>query len=146
MIETTLNRQQAEALFAENAVVMSGKDVIYDYKIAELFGRECCVWAEACMRDGGYLDDDYSAFGSVHCMFFFKSGFNKLVSWHNDRISSAEYKASAGGQIWDELWTARRARLAALDAEEERKREERKAKRAEARRAKQAAAEQAASA
>lgn len=97
MIETTLNKQQADALFAEHAVMMYGYDAVFDYKIAELFGQECCAWAESCMKLEGYLK---------------------------------------GGKIWDELWAARSAYLAALEAEDERKAAERKAKRAAARKAK----------
>lgn len=146
-IEHTLNKAQADALFLENAVAISGRDVIYDYKAAELFGADVCAWAESCMKFEGYIDPgkDYNAWGSGS-NYFCKSGFDKLVSQHNYTICLSERKTSEGGRIWDELWAARGARLDALDAEDQRKREERKAKRTGSRKAKQEAAEQAASA
>ncbi|MBR2310512.1 MAG: hypothetical protein IKA47_08290 [Oscillospiraceae bacterium] len=145
-IKHTLNKAQADALFLENAVAIGGRDVVFDYKAAEIFGDDVCAWAESCMKFEGYINSgkDYGVWGSGS-NYFCKSGFDKLVSQHNHLICLSEYKASDGGKIWDELWAARRAHLAALDAEEDRKREERKAKRAASRKAKQEAAEQAAS-
>lgn len=144
-IRHTLNKAQADALFAEHAVVMGGKDVIFDYKIAEIFGHNVCAWAESCMKFEGFIDasKDYSSWGSGS-NFFSKPGFDKLVSQHNYLVALEEYKVSPGGKIWDSLWAARSAALDAQDAEEARKREERKAKRAATRKAKQEAAAQAA--
>ena len=142
-ITHTLNKAQADALFAANAVMMGGNDVIFDYKVADLFGSNVCAWAESCMKFEGFIkiSNDYGAWGSGS-HYFYKSGFDKLVSQHNYIVALEEYKASPGGKIWDSLWAARSAVLAAQDAEEERKREERKAKRAAARKAKQKAAAQ----
>ena len=146
-ITFTLNKTQADALFAENAIVMCGRDVIPDYKVAELFGYDVCAWAESCMKHGGFMvpGADYNSWSGFCFNFFLKSGFDKLVSQHNSITMQSEYANSKGGKIWAGLWEARSASLAALDAEEDRKREERKAKRAAARKAKQEAAEKAAS-
>lgn len=146
-ITHTLNKAQADALFAANAVMMGGNDVIFDYKVADLFGPDVCAWAESCMKYQGSFSPgaDYNSWGGNHFNYFPKAGFYKLVSHHNYLIGVSEYNASEGGKVWANLWTARSAALAAQDAEEERKREERKAKRAAARKAKQEAAEQAAS-
>lgn len=140
-IEYAMNKEQAEALFAEHAVMMGERDVIFDYVVADLFGPEACVWAESCMGSDHYLElgPDWGSWGSCGCHYFKRSGFMKLVSWHNYHICLAEYQASEGGKIWDGLWQARQERLDAADAEEERKREERRAKRAAARKAKQEA-------
>lgn len=45
IITYPLNSEQAAALFAENAVMMDSEDVIYDYRVAGLFGPEVCAWA-----------------------------------------------------------------------------------------------------
>lgn len=142
-IEYAMNKAQADEVFAANAVMMSGRDVIFDYKIAELFGAEACAWAERCMHHEGYLDwgKECNSWGDCGCNYFYKSGYDKLVSWHNYHVCFVEYKASEGGKVWDDLWQARHQRMEALGAEEERKRKERKAKREAARKAKQEAQE-----
>ena len=138
-IEYAMNKAQADEVFAANAVAMGGRDVIFDYKIWELFGSDACAWAESCMHYQGYLEGgkDHNSWGACGCRYFYKSGFDKVVSWHNYHCCLAEYKASEGGKVWDSLWQARHERLEEADHEEERKREERKAKRAAARKAKE---------
>lgn len=142
-IEYAMNKVQSDEVFAANAVAMSGRDVIFDYKVAELFGPDACAWAERCMHHQGYLDwgKECNSWGDCGCNYFYKLGFEKLVSWHNYHICLAEYKASEGGKVWDRLWQARQERMEAADQEEKRKCEERKAKREAARKAKQAAQE-----
>lgn len=142
-IEYAMNKAQCDEIFAANAVAMSGRDVIFDYKVAELFGPDACAWAERCMHHQGYLDwgKECNSWGDFGCNYFYKSGFEKLASWHNYHICLAEYKASEGGKVWDALWQARQDRMEAAEREEERKREERKAKREAARKAKQATQE-----
>ena len=137
-IEYAMNKAQSDEVFNANAVMMSGRDVIFDYKIYELFGSEACAWAESCMHHQGYLDwgKDCNTWGDGDCNYFYKSGYEKLVSRHNYCTSLAEYKDSEGGRVWDGLWQARSERMEAAEAEGERKKEERKAKRAAARKAK----------
>lgn len=141
VITYPINSQQANTLFADNAVMMSGSDVIFDYRAAELFGPEVCTWAENCMGSDSYLSPgkDWNSWGAGKCRYFTRSGFSKLVSHHNYLICVKEYDMSEGGKIWNDLWQARCERMDAADAEEERKREERRAKREAARRAKQEA-------
>ena len=143
IIQCSLNKEQADALFSANAVMMCGRNVIFDYKIAELFGADACAWAEGCMRHDGYLEwgMDCNSWGDCGCNYFYKSGFEKIVSYHNYYFCLGEYRASEGGRLWDNLWQARRERMEAADREEERKRAERKAKREAARKAKQQAQE-----
>lgn len=142
-IEYAMNKAQCDEIFAANAVAMSGRDVIFDYKVAELFGPDACAWAERCMHHQGHLEwgKECNSWGDCGCNYFYKSGFEKLASWHNYHICLAEYKASEGGKVWDALWQARQDRMEAAEREEERKREERKAKREAARKAKQATQE-----
>ena len=142
-IEYAMNKAQSDEVFAANAVAMSGRDVIFDYKIYELLGSDACAWAESCMGAEDYLvcGKDWSAWGSCGCDYFTKSGYDKLVSWHNYHVCLGEYRASEGGKVWDSLRQARHERMEAFEREEDRKREERKAKRAAARKAKQEAQE-----
>lgn len=143
-----LNEAQAKELFAENAVMLGDRDVVFIYKAAELFGPDVMAWAESCMKYQGYID--VKEWGSWTCSddgsvyYFHLSGFKKLVYQHNVMLAAKEHAASEGGKIWDELWAARIAKLDAENAEDARKREERKAKRAAARKAKQEAAARAA--
>lgn len=143
MIDYALNRQQADTIFTENAVMMGERDVIYDYRVAEIFGADVCTWAESCMGHERFLSpgSDWSSWNCCKCNYFTRAGFYKLVSQHNYMVCCAESANSDGGQIWRTLWQARSEFLDALDREEERKRAERKAKREAARRAKQASQE-----
>ena len=142
-IEYAMNKTQCDEIFAANAVAMSGHDVIFDYKVAELFGPDACAWAEEGMCYEGYLSwgKDCNSWGDCGCHYFYKSGFDKLASWHNYHVCLAEYKESEGGKVWDRLWQARKERMEAAEREEEQKRAERKVKREAARKAKQAAQE-----
>lgn len=130
MIDYALNRQQADTIFTENAVMMGESDVIYDYRVAEIFGADVCAWAESCMHHEGFFTAgrDWNSWGSCICHYFTRAGFNKIVAQHNYMICCAESANSEGGQTWRDLWQARRERLGAADREAERKREERKAK------------------
>lgn len=143
LIVHALNKEQATALFDENAVMQGSSDVIYDYRIAELFGPEVCEWAESCMGADHFLQcgPDWSMWGDGGCHYFTRSGYNKIVSHHNYLVCHEEYEASEGGKLWARLWKARHDRMDAEEAEEERKRQERKAKRIAARKAKEEAQE-----
>lgn len=131
LITYTLSREQADALFSGNAVLMGSTNAIFDYRIAELFGEDVCIWAIKCMGCDGFLDPqkDWSMWGDDGCNYFRRSGFEKIVSHHNYLVGMKQYRESEGGKFWDTLWQARRERWAADEAEEERKREERRAKR-----------------
>lgn len=108
MIKHTLNKATTDELFADNAVMMNCEDVIYDYKIAELFGADICAWAVDRMKSNHCLEwnKDWSSWGDFQCYYFRRSGFDKIVSYHNYTISVKEYRESKGGQIWDSLWQA----------------------------------------
>lgn len=138
MITKAINSEQANVLFLENAVMMDCGDVIYDYRVAELFGQEVCKWAESCMRFDGYMKSgtDWNSWGGCHCNYFTRTGFRKIVSHHNYLVSAMESEKSEGGRIWRNLWQARHERMEEAEREEERKREERRAKRAATRNAK----------
>ena len=149
MIEETLNAVQTEALFSREAVLFGPYDEgVPEYRIAELFGERVSTWAEGCMKHGGFLSGgrDWNGYGDcgkdnpmIH--YFTKTGFQKIVGYHNYRITVQRHRESAGGAVVDALWKARGERLAALDAEDEQKRREKREKRAANRKAKQEAAE-----
>lgn len=149
MIEETLNAAQTDALFSREAVLFGPySEGVPAYRIAELFGEKVSAWAEGCMHYGGYLGSGKDANGYGSCTednpminYFPKTGFQKIVGYHNYRVTVQRHRESAGGAVVDAIWKAREERLAAKDAEEERKHWEKREKRAAARKAKQEAAE-----
>lgn len=83
-IEHTLNKAQARQLFEDKALMIGCADVIFDCKIAELFGEDIRAWAEACMG-GDFIRPaaDWNCWGDGKGRYFYRSGFNKIVSQHN---------------------------------------------------------------
>ena len=154
MIETTLNRQQAEALFAQESFPVRTishmiANVVPMYRIIELFGVEIGQWAEKNIglhpetRVPGCLSDKTPFSHSPHTgkMMHFVSadGFFTIVAEHNLYTADKQAHECEAGRQWNAIWDERCARLDAADAEDERKREERRAKRTAARKAKQEA-------
>lgn len=148
-MEETLNAAKTEALFSREAVLFSpSSEGVPEYRVAEIFGQRVSAWAEGCMKDGGYLSWGRDCGGYGSCTedspminYFTRTGFQKVVGYHNYLLTLQRHRESPGGAVVDALWKARGERLAALDAEDERKRREQQEKRAAARRAKQKAAE-----
>ncbi len=143
MIDYALNKAQADELFDQNAVMMGeyGTNVIYNYKVAEIFGETIFTWAERAMHsEHAYIKggEDWNTWGDCGCDYFYRSGFRKIVSQHNYLVSMEQYKASEGGKLCEALREARRKEYAAADAEEERKYQERRAKAKAAREARAA--------
>ena len=146
MITTFLNKVAAEQLFSEEAIVMAnGAEVIPEYRIVEIFGESSAIFMEKNMKYDGYLKwgSDCTSMGgdSIDIMinYLYKSGFYKIVAYHNYLCSVQAHRASKAGSIVDALWKAREERIAAKDAEDaanEAKRAERAAKRKAAREAK----------
>lgn len=143
MIETTLSKQQAEALFQEEGIMFDNMNVLPVFRAVELFGKSAGEWIERNIGIKGNLQpgQDHNSRGACSeeaplIDYLYHSGFFKLVEYHNYCVVAQRYKTTEGGRVWREIWEARCARLNALDAEEDRKREERKAKRAAARKAK----------
>ena len=144
MITTTLSKEQAAALFDNEAILFGECNGIPEHRIVELFGEWTGAFIERVLSLDGYLaaGEDWNGAGAcseeepmIH--YFYRAGFYKIVSKHNYRLTVQAHRASEGGRIMDEQWRLRSERIDALDAEEQRKREERKAKREAARKAKQ---------
>lgn len=157
-IKTLINKEQAlkmfdeeAALFGCGAFVESSDTGMPLYRIGELFGLQMLDWFE---HDKGTVFKpglDYGLVGGGACADVFLSvvhqhGFMRFVCRHNRMLAHESHMTSEAGKHLNILYAERSARLAAEDAENQRKREERKAKRAAARKAKQEAAEQAVSA
>lgn len=154
MIETTLNRQQAEALFAQESfpvrtVSHMVANVVPMYRIIELFGVDVGKWAEeniglhpetrepGCLSGSTPFSVDRDSGEIMH--YTTSDGFFFIVAEHNLRTATRQALERESGRQWATIWEARCKRLEAADAEEERKQEERRAKRAAARKAKQEA-------
>lgn len=136
-IETTLNRQQAEALFEQEALVFNGSNCgVPEYRIAALLGDDVVDYAWNHPREfTPGKETNYAGNAADDCiMFFCRSGFMRLVSVHNYRLTLAAHQASAAGQRIDDRNFRRRAELVAAEAEERRraKRAAAKARRQEA--------------
>lgn len=148
MIETTLSKQQAEALFAREAILLGtgmfitrNNESVPMHRIGELFGVEMMEWFETGTHNHFKGGEDYNIIGGgsdgspfIHIVYH--DGFMNIVCRHNRKLVAQAHKTSEAGRQWDLIEAAAQARLDALDAEEDRKREERKAKRAAARKAK----------
>lgn len=143
-IEHTLSRAQADALFDANSILFGLSNGVPEYRIVEIFGEWAGAFVEGNIMNGGHLisEADWNAWGSctterptIH--YLYRAGFLKVVSEHNYRLALAGHRASEGGRVVDALWQARRERIAAQDAVDERKRAERRAKRAATRKAKE---------
>lgn len=119
MIEAFLNKQQAEALFAQECILLGSENVVPIARTVELFGRSCAEWIESgiglgCYLRGGYHYNMWSAGGAnVHYLTY--SGFQQAVSWHNCRLFSQ--RPTEGSTAWAEIWAARVGKLDAKDAE-----------------------------
>lgn len=135
-ITYTLNSDQANKLFDNEAVFMYSHDVIPEYRVIELFGDDVAPWLDFCCRHDGYMKSgrDYNYSGDVHEIFrtFYRAGFLKVVSKFNHKLLLQSHRTSEAGKLADQIAEERSQKLAQQDAEEERKRAERRAKRAAA--------------
>ena len=142
-INYTLNRQAAEDLFEDEAILFGEINGVPEFRIVEIFGEWAGVFVEQNLSFGGYLEGgrDWNGWGDcgqerpmLH--YLYRRGFLKIVSEHNYRLTLQAHRSSEAGKVVDHLWQLRREAQEAADREEERKRAERKAKRDAARRAK----------
>ena len=147
-IITTLNKEQATALFDTEAILFGETNGVPEHRVVELFGEWTGAFIEKTLSLDGYLTAGKDWNGEGACSddepfihYFYRSGFYKIVSKHNYRLTVQAHRSSEGGKIMDAQWQARHERIEAAEREEDRKREERRAKRAAARKAKQEAQE-----
>lgn len=122
-ITYTMNRMQADHLFAAEAVFMYSADVIPEYRVIELFGNDMAAWLDSCCRHEGYMRGgrDYNCCGDCPGMihYFYREGFYKIVSKSNGaRILQAHQNSEA---LVDKVWEKRVQELRRQDAENESK-------------------------
>lgn len=139
MIEHTLNKGAAAALFEENAIFFFNGDAVPEYRIYELFGTAA---AEFYYRNKHCTDlfvggRDYNATGACdNCRplttYFTKSGFMQFVTEHNYQMTIAASAQSDGGRIAADYMARWNERISESEAAEEQARIQRKAKRTEA--------------
>lgn len=79
-IGTTLNKEQAEKIFADNAVFVKDRDVIEAHTAKELLGPDAYTYA----RTGG-MGENYNAYsiGSYTLHYLTKEGFLMGVTYNN---------------------------------------------------------------
>lgn len=133
-INRTLNRAQAEELFAAEAVFMYSADMIPEYRVIELFGDDMAQWLDSCCHYDGYMKggQDYNICGDCGSLirFFYMTGFLKIVSKANHAQALQAHRNSEAGKLADRLSEECAQKLQELDEEAEHKRQERRAKRA----------------
>ena len=131
-IEYTLSKSQTDMLFDQEAVLFGTRNGVPEYRIVELFGDWAATWLEKNMYADGYLNPGSEWNGWGDCgperpmrHHFYRSGFHKIASEHNYRLSLEKHNTSTAGSLVDSVWKARCDRLAAAEAEKERKRKSR---------------------
>lgn len=128
IIQTTLNKAQADALFEEECIFI-GEDAVPEYRLVELFGAYIAELVERCTHTEGFLQGgkDYNEWGlgslDTNLRHFYRAGFYKIVSHNNVRLSLERHLQSPAGNVIDSVWKARKERQAAEDAEEIRRME-----------------------
>ncbi len=126
-----LTKADAEALFDENAVLLSYTcNAIPFYRVIELFGEEAAAFLESHMEYKGYisLGRDWGSYSSEESAndYLYKCGFLKVVVDHNNRIAVENHKNSNDGHMWDRYWEKRCRRLDEAEQEEKSKKNKRK--------------------
>lgn len=121
MIETTLNRAAAEKLFNDNAIIMSGRDVVPDYIVYELFGMSAVRLfenrGENRLFKGGIDFIFVTSDGKGMIDLFTRTGFLEFVSLHNYAIIEKARSASPIAAAADQLRAEKIAEIERQDAE-----------------------------
>ncbi len=127
-----LNKAQAQALFAERAILIGGSDAIPEETVKQLFGDAAVAHAHTLDNDGelcnAYGIGDYTA------PYLTLIGFMRAVTYHNIRTLETEQKELVegwdaftkddyNGLVWGlfEQWTAALKTATAEDVEEARR-------------------------
>lgn len=79
-----LNKAQAQALFAERAILIGSGDVIPEETVVELFGEAAVAHAHTLDKAGGRYCNAYGA-GGYTASYLTLSGFLSAVTYHNIR-------------------------------------------------------------
>ena len=143
VIDRTLSRQAAEALFEEEAILFGESNAVPEFRIVEIFGEWAGTFIEKHTHYKGYFEGgrDYNGWGDCSherpmLNYLYRRGFLKIVSEHNYRLSLRAHRSSAAGEVVDRIWRIRQEAMDAADREAAQNKSERKAKRKNAQGAK----------
>jgi len=93
-----LNKAQAQALFAERAILIGGGDAIPEQTVVELFGKEAVAHAHTLDKAGGSYCNAYGV-GDYTAPYLTLSGFLRAVTYHNIRKLESQQKELV--ESWD---------------------------------------------
>ena len=91
----TMNKAQAQALFAERAILIGSVDAIPEKTVAELFGEAAVAHAHT-LDNGGELCNAYGV-GDYTAPYLTLSGFMRAVTYHNIRKLETQQKELVEG-------------------------------------------------
>ena len=108
MINRLLKKEEAEALFEKEAVMMVDRNGVPYYRVIDLFGEQAARFIVRHQSPDGWLQTgrDCSAFGECSAErplinYLHKSGFIKVVSEHNYLLLCKEQQNSDGQKLFD---------------------------------------------
>lgn len=80
-IEDVLNKEEAEKVFKDHSIFMSGYDVFPLQTAAVLFGKEAVKFVP--LRDEKQLYKNAFYIGGEKLEYLYRKGFEMLVTYHN---------------------------------------------------------------
>lgn len=92
MITGTLNKMEASRLFESEAVMVENKDVIPAARAIALFGEEAAAYAH---EYGSDKNEYWLGSKDKRLKYFYRSGFNKIVTYHNIMTLREENEGNA---------------------------------------------------
>lgn len=108
MINRLLKKEEAEALFEKEAVMMVDRNGVPYYRVIDLFGEQAARFIAENTKPDGWLKPGRDGNGFGECSaerplinYLYKSGFIKVVSEHNYLLLCKEQKHSDGQKIFD---------------------------------------------
>lgn len=127
--EKTLTKEEAVALFKQNAILLNkNTDVVPFYRAIDIFGKEAALFLAENMlcssREIEYGTDIGGCGENID--YLYESGFMQVVMNHNVLLQEKINEKSESGQFWNQLWKEECKRRNEKDKEEERRRVERK--------------------
>lgn len=105
MIKEMLSRTEAERIFLQECILLSGKDAITERRAVELFGARAQQFIKEGVKSGELRGGaDYNAVGdctpeSPLIRYFTRDGFYKIVSNNNYLILAGSQGATHGPVI-----------------------------------------------
>lgn len=123
MLDRVLNSEETQQLFAKEAYFFYGTDAIPEYRVIELFGEAAAEFIER--NTPNYLRGGIDCNATGACSterplirYFYRPGFEKIVSNHNYLLTVQAHRGSEGGKISDAVWKKRSRAIDAADNKE----------------------------